>query len=72
MTNAGFKNLGDLIVRERDLSKIAIVDLGGEEAPREFTFKQIDDMAKGVARALAKRGLQRGACVAILSLNRAE
>ncbi len=72
MTNAGFKNLGDLIVRERDLSKIAIVDLGGEEAPREFTFKQIDDMANGVARALVKRGLQRGACVAILSLNRAE
>ena len=72
MTNAGFKNLGDLIVRERDLSKIAIVDLGGEEAPREFTFKQIDDMANGVARALVKRGLQRGACVAILSFNRAE
>jgi long-chain acyl-CoA synthetase len=69
---SGFVNLGDLIRRDRDLSKIAIVDLGGERSPREFTFAQLDAMANGVARALAKRGLKRGDRVALLSANRAE
>ena len=69
---AGFRNLGDLIPRDRDLSKIAIVDLGGEQGPREFSFAQIDAMANGVARALERRGLRRGDRVAILSANRAE
>jgi long-chain acyl-CoA synthetase len=67
-----FSNLGDLIVRDRGLSKIAVIDLGGETPPREFTFQQIDDMANGAARALVKRGLKRGDRVAILSANRAE
>lgn len=67
-----FSNLGDLIPRDRDLDKIAIVDLGGESPPREFTFRQIDEIAKGVARALLKRGLKRGARVAIISANSAE
>jgi acyl-CoA synthetase (AMP-forming)/AMP-acid ligase II len=67
-----FRNLGDLIVRDRDLSKVAIIDLGGETSPREFTYAGLDAMATGVARALARRGLQRGDRVAILSMNRAE
>lgn len=67
-----FKNLGDLINRDRDLSKIAITDLGGEVAPREFTYAQLDAMSNGVARALSKRGLKRGTRVAILSANRTE
>src|SRR5262249_60775416 len=67
-----FTNLGDLIRRDRDLSKIALIDLGGETAPREFSFAQIDAMANGVARALARRGLARGDRVGILSANRAE
>src|SRR5580658_3108785 len=69
---SGFTNLGDLIRRDRDLSKIAIVDLGGEQGPRDFTFAQLDTKANGVARALAKRGLQRGDGVALLSANCAE
>ena len=68
----GFTNLGDLIPRERDLSKVALIDLGGEQSPREFTFAAIDAMANGVARALGKRGLSRGDRVALLSANRAE
>src|ERR1700704_915133 len=63
-----FTNLGDLIPRDRDLDKIAIIDLGGEQVPREFTFRQIDDMADGVARGLTARGDRVG----ILSANRAE
>jgi acyl-CoA synthetase (AMP-forming)/AMP-acid ligase II len=67
-----FTNLGDLIVRDRDLTKTAVVDLGGEEGPREFTYAELDAMANGVARALTQRGFARGDRVAILSANRAE
>src|SRR3954466_10909893 len=67
-----FTNLGDLIPRDRDLDKVAIIDLGGEQVPRQFTFRQIDDMAKGVSRTLTKRGLARGDRIGILSANRAE
>jgi long-chain acyl-CoA synthetase len=67
-----FTNLGDLIVRDRDMSKVAVVDLGGEESPREFSYLEVDAMANGVARALTKRGFARGDRVAILSANRAE
>lgn len=69
---AGFTNLGDLVCRDRDLETIAVVDLGGEQTPREFTFNDLDQAANGVARALTARGLQRGDRVAILSANRFE
>jgi acyl-CoA synthetase (AMP-forming)/AMP-acid ligase II len=68
----GFSNLGDLIPRERDLSKVALIELGGEQSAREFMFAAIDEMANGVARALSRRGLNRGDRVALLSANRAE
>ena len=69
---SGFYNLGDLIPRDRDLGKTAIIDLGGETAPRQFSYAALDEMAMGVARALTARGLKRGERVAILSANRAE
>ena len=69
---AAFQNLGDLIRRDRDLSKVAIIDLGGEEVPCEYSYAELDAMGMGVARALSKRGLKRGDRVAILSLNRTE
>jgi long-chain acyl-CoA synthetase len=67
-----FTNLGDLIRRDRDLGKPAIIDLGGEEVPREVSYGRLDAMANGAARALAKRGCARGDRIAILSANRAE
>ena len=69
---SAFFNLGDLIRRERDLGKIAVIDLGGETAPREVSYARLDAMAMGVARALAARGFPRGSRIAILSANRAE
>lgn len=67
-----FQNLGDLIRRDRELSKTAIIDLGGEEVPCEYSYAELDAMTMGVARALGKRGFARGDRVAILSANRAE
>src|SRR5262249_26799465 len=69
---ASFTNLGDLIRRDRDGTKTAIIDLGGEAAPREFSYRQIDAMGNGVARALGRRGFVRGDRIAILSANRTE
>jgi long-chain acyl-CoA synthetase len=67
-----FQNLGDLIDRGRDMTKLAIIDLGGEETPCEYCYAELDAMTMGVARALAKRGFKRGSRIAILSANRAE
>ncbi|HZC54963.1 MAG TPA: class I adenylate-forming enzyme family protein [Xanthobacteraceae bacterium] len=68
-----FQNLGQLISRDRDLSQIAVIDLGGEGGrPREFSYAAVDDMANGVARALLRDGFKRGDRIAILSANRTE
>jgi acyl-CoA synthetase (AMP-forming)/AMP-acid ligase II len=66
-----FENLGDLIDTDLDPDKVAIIDLG-TRTPREFTYRQMETLATGVARALAARGLERRDRVAILSANRAE
>jgi long-chain acyl-CoA synthetase len=66
-----FTNLGDLIRRDRDLEKLAIIDLGGE-SERRFTYADLDRMAMGVARGLLARGFARGDRIAILSANRTE
>ena len=58
---AEFKNLGDLIRRDRDLSKVAIIDLGGEETPCEYSYAELDAMTMarragaGEARLAARR-----------------
>ncbi|MFL5053362.1 MAG: class I adenylate-forming enzyme family protein [Xanthobacteraceae bacterium] len=67
-----FKNLGDLIRHDCDLSKTAIIDLGGSGGERQFTYAELDRMANGAARALLRRGLKRGERVAILSANGCE
>jgi long-chain acyl-CoA synthetase len=69
---AQFQNLGDLINRDRDMTKLAVIDLGGEESPCEYCYAELDAMTMGVARGLAKRGFARGDRIAILSANRVE
>jgi len=64
-----FQNLGQLISRDRDLSKIAIIDLGTQDQAREISYAALDAMANSVARALAQRGFERGDRVAIVSAN---
>jgi long-chain acyl-CoA synthetase len=66
-----FENLGDLIRRERDLDKVAIIDLS-ETPPREITYRVLDDMTCSVARALSKQRIPRGGRVAVVSANRVE
>lgn len=71
MSLKSFTNLGDLVRRDCDLDKLAIIDLGGE-GERHFTYADIDGMARSVARALSAGGFARGDRVAILSANRME
>jgi long-chain acyl-CoA synthetase len=65
-------NLGDLVDRERDGTKLALIDLGAAGAPRQFTFADIDRLCMAAARALLASGLRRGDRVAILAANCAE
>src|SRR5579862_8570037 len=67
---SSFTNLGDLIRRDRDLGKVAIVDLA--EGERRVTFAELDAQAMAVARALSAQGYARGDRIAILSANRSE
>jgi long-chain acyl-CoA synthetase len=64
-----FQNLGDLIDRDRDLTKIAIFDLGGPEGPEEVPYDTLDALTNAYARALLERELKPGERVAILSAN---
>jgi long-chain acyl-CoA synthetase len=68
---SGFTNLGDLVRRDRDQDKLAIIDLGGE-GERRFTYAELDAMARGVARTLTARRFVRGDRIGILSANRTE
>jgi long-chain acyl-CoA synthetase len=66
-----FSNLGALTATDRDIDKVAIIDLGsGQE--RRFSYRDFEGEANAVARALSARGLRRGDRVAILSTNRFE
>ena len=64
-----FQNLGQPICRDRDLSKIAIIDRDGKGQAREISYAALDTMANGAARAITQGGFERGDRIAILSAN---
>ncbi len=65
-------NLGALFDAELGADSLGLIDCLDWENPRQYTHRQIDDLAGSCARGLIEGGLERGDPVAILSANRAE
>jgi acyl-CoA synthetase (AMP-forming)/AMP-acid ligase II len=65
-------NLGDALSRGERRDETALIDLGGRQPPKMYTFREIDAAADAVARALAGRGYPAGSRIAIISNNRME
>lgn len=65
-------NLGALINVESHGDRTLLIDCRDVAAPIEWTGGALEAQADAIARALTRRGLARGARVAILSDNRAE
>src|SRR5690606_8281702 len=67
------KNLGDLIDTQADPQQIALIGLDGEvgnpAGARQYTYADIDDLARGVAQALRGQGFQPGDRIAVLAAN---
>src|SRR5262245_17617809 len=65
-------NLGDLTPASVPGEKVALIDLLDPAAPREYTYAEMERMARGVARFVAAQKYPPATRIGILSLNRAE
>ena len=65
-------NLGALFDPALGGDRTALIDCRDWAEPREYSHRQIDDLANACARGLLARGLVRGDSIGILSANRAE
>ena len=61
-------NLGDVIDQGWDPTHTALIEPGASEA-RHYSYGEIDDGARAVARALLSRGFVRGDRIAVLAAN---
>ncbi len=64
-----FRNLGDLFDPSADPEQIALIGLDAALRAREFSYRHIDAIANGVARALLSRGYTSGDRIAVLAAN---
>ncbi len=65
-------NLGNLIDRNADPQKVAIIDLSDTANPLEVTYRALAERTDAVARSLRSRGFAPGDTVAILAANSAD
>ena len=65
-------NAGDLFRMHRKSAGTALTDTSGPNAPRQRTYRELDEACNAVARGLRRAGLMPGDAIAILSLNRCE
>jgi long-chain acyl-CoA synthetase len=64
-------NVGDTVDRKGDLDKVAVYDLSGSES-RNFTYRDIDQLANKVGNLLLSYGVVPGDKIAIMSENSVE
>ncbi len=65
-------NLGTPFAERATSPRTALVDLRAADAPRDYSFRDLDAAANAVARGLLRRGLKPGDRIGILALNRME
>ncbi len=65
-------NLGDLFDPARDPDKTALIATDGTGGHCEFTYRQLADAISTLAASLSRRGLKRGARIALIGANSAE
>jgi acyl-CoA synthetase (AMP-forming)/AMP-acid ligase II len=62
-----FKNLGNIILPNCDLDKIAVIDLS--KATQSYSYRQIDQKSDAVARSLLSKNIKIGDKISILADN---
>lgn len=66
-------NLGDVVMAfSEDPQRTAVIDLRDADRPVEYSYRDLALLSGGVADYLISLGLERGARVGVLSLNRTE
>jgi acyl-CoA synthetase (AMP-forming)/AMP-acid ligase II len=70
-STGGNVNLGALLSREPDPERITLVEYRPNAAPKLWASGDLDRYASSVARGLTRRGVKRGATIAVIAANSA-
>ena len=68
---SGNVNLGALLTRAPDPSRITLIEYLPNSAPKLWSVAELDDYVNAVARGLLRRGLKRGDSIAVIAANSA-